>query len=255
MNSKESTSSTVSFPLPGTGYEQLRKVLKGYAKCGRNPVAPPDVEKYSGVSAEDVSRNGKFLVSLSILTEGRKKQLTALGRELAVAIANDNLIDEQRLWQPFLTANENLQSVFSQIEIQGALSKDDLVKRIAQIARLAIDPRTNTTINSLITLLEKQAILVLTDGKYHLNDTVTPSSPSTSSELPDLSNASKTVAPIPTRPQPISNAAAIIDKPKEPSIDIAPGIFINLQIHIASDTTEEKIKLIFSSMREYLFHK
>jgi len=61
-----------SFPLPGSSYKELIKIIQGYDQVGENAV-PADVASAVAVHETIVSGNNRFLVEIGIVQGGKKK--------------------------------------------------------------------------------------------------------------------------------------------------------------------------------------
>ena len=57
--------------LPGSSYEELCKIVKGYSHSGDN-ASLDDLAKLMGMNKSKISRNNKFLSEVSLIEGGQK---------------------------------------------------------------------------------------------------------------------------------------------------------------------------------------
>ncbi len=72
----------------GSSYRELIKIIQGYGRVGSDATLA-DVSKLTAVGETIVSANNKFLVAVSIVQGGKKKSITPIGAELAIALQHD----------------------------------------------------------------------------------------------------------------------------------------------------------------------
>ncbi|MCA9469615.1 MAG: hypothetical protein KC643_29795 [Nitrospira sp.] len=70
---------TKEFNLPGSSFEELQKILKGYSNASEN-ASLDTLSKLTGLHTTVISRNNKFLTDIGLIGGGMKKTATALGK-------------------------------------------------------------------------------------------------------------------------------------------------------------------------------
>ncbi|HJX92222.1 MAG TPA: hypothetical protein VJ372_17095, partial [Pyrinomonadaceae bacterium] len=93
------------FPLPGSSYKELIKIIQGYGTVGDN-VTPADVAKVVSVHETIVSKNNRFLGAIGIIQGGKKKTITSLGNELSRALHHDMQDEIVSKWRAVVEAND-----------------------------------------------------------------------------------------------------------------------------------------------------
>lgn len=119
-----------SFPLPGSSYKQLEKIITSYAEL-TGETGPAEVAQLAGTDSTNVSRNNKFLVETGIVEGKQKKQITGLGRELARAITFDRPEEQSEVWGKIIDSSEFLQKIVSAVRIRRGMDSPTLVNHIA----------------------------------------------------------------------------------------------------------------------------
>ena len=75
---------TTEFNLPGSSFEEVQKILKGYSHAPEQATLE-QLSKLIGLHATVISRNNKFLTDIALISGGMKKTTTELGKKLGRA--------------------------------------------------------------------------------------------------------------------------------------------------------------------------
>lgn len=70
------------FNLPGSSFEEVQKILKGYASAP-DQASLDSLSKLVGLHKTIISRNNKFLTDVGLISGGMKKTATDLGNSVA----------------------------------------------------------------------------------------------------------------------------------------------------------------------------
>lgn len=231
------------FKLPGSSYAEVAKIIRAYGLANDNAV-PKDVADRAGMDPTNVSRNNGFLVSLGILTPGKKKSLTSAGRSLAQAL--DYEIPEQIsvAWRALVSENEFFKKILSAVRIRGGMEVSSLRSHVAYTAGA---PKKSASMTGAGTVID-----VLTLAGYLTGDESGGSKVfATSREDQPLSSlpSKEQVAASPTETNPVSPPAAT--PPALPMIEHALGDAL-LQIQIRVDCKPAELSQLGDQLRALL---
>lgn len=148
-----------SFPLPGSSYKQIEKIVTSYAELN-GEAGPAEVAQLAGTDATNVSRNNKFLVATGIIEGGQKKRITTLGQELARAIRFDKTEEQSDVWGRIVDSNEFLQKIISAVRIRRGMDSPTLVNHIAFSAGGAKNAATMAGAGAVLDILIKGNALI-----------------------------------------------------------------------------------------------
>jgi hypothetical protein len=118
------------FPLPGSSYKELSKIIDAYATVG-GATAPGPVAQIAVVHETVVSRNNKFLVAAGLVEGGNKKSCTSLGAKLGRAIQHDQTDAISEGWRQVVDQTDFLQKTVSAIRIRKGMEESALASHIA----------------------------------------------------------------------------------------------------------------------------
>jgi hypothetical protein len=118
------------FPLPGSSYKELSKIIDAYATVA-GPTAPGPVAQMAVVHETVVSRNNKFLVAAGLVEGGNKKNCTALGTKLGRAIQHDQGEAISESWKQVVDQTDFFQKTVSAIRIRKGMEESALASHIA----------------------------------------------------------------------------------------------------------------------------
>lgn len=152
------------FPLPGSSYDQLVKIISAYANL-KDPSSPSDVSKLIGMHATIVSRNNRFLVAVGVLEAGKKKLLTAKGRDLALSLEHNIQQDIVRCWRDLVLANEFLSKLISAVRIRKGMELSTLQAHVAYSAGQPRKSQVMTGAGAVVDILTAAGLLQEEDGK------------------------------------------------------------------------------------------
>jgi hypothetical protein len=112
-----------------------------------------------------VSRNNGFLVSIGILSHGKKKSLTADGRALASALDFELPEQIESAWRSIALNNEFLRKIVSAVRIRGGMELSALRNHVAYTAGEPKEPRFLTGAGSVVDVLRAAGLLREENGK------------------------------------------------------------------------------------------
>ncbi|MGI9103494.1 MAG: hypothetical protein ACR2IF_13740 [Terriglobales bacterium] len=121
------------FPLPGSSYKELIKIIQGYASIS-DAASLEDVSKAIGMNPTIVSSNNRFLIAAGILNPGKKKQITPLGADLALALQHEMQDEISGKWRTIVDANEFFQKIVAAVRIRKGMDESTLDAHVAYSA-------------------------------------------------------------------------------------------------------------------------
>lgn len=239
--------------LPGSGYDQLSKILHAYALCGEKPATLDEVAAKAAMNATIVSRNNGFLVSLNLLTGGKAKTLTAAGKDLALALGHDLEEDAALAWRRAILDAPAAKPILDMLRVQKTVAVDALPARIAATLGQPDSAATKTGTNTLIEILRHAALIKEAEGKITLldastkpeekaqNSTTSPRSEAVSeTEVP--TPMEKSPSPQPLSPAPVNGLGSI-------------PIHVNIELHLPASAEQAVYDALFKSIREHLLNR
>jgi hypothetical protein len=146
------------FPLPGSSYKELIKIVQGYGQLGKEGV-PSDVAKIIGVHETIVSKNNRFLVAVGIVQGTKKKTITALGAELAGALQHDLKDEVSAKWRNVAEATDFLQKVVAAVRIRKGMDESSLESHVAYSAGQPKTPAVAAGAGAVVEILKVSGLL------------------------------------------------------------------------------------------------
>lgn len=146
------------FPLPGSSYKELIKIIQGYGRVGSD-ASLSDVSRLTAIGETVISGNNRFLVAVGIVQGGKKKSVTPLGTELANALEHE-LPDEVAVkWRGVVEANDFLQKVVAAVRIRKGMDESSLESHVAYSAGQPRTPAVTTGAGAVVEILKNAGLL------------------------------------------------------------------------------------------------
>jgi hypothetical protein len=146
------------FPLPGSSYKELIKIIQGYGRIGTE-ASLADVAKLTAINETGVSANNKFLVAIGVVKGGKKKAITPVGAELATALEH-SLPEEAALkWRAVVDATDFLQKVIAAVRIRKGMDESSLESHVAYSAGQPRTPGVATGARTVVDILTAAGLL------------------------------------------------------------------------------------------------
>lgn len=150
------------FPLPGSSYKELIKIIQGYGRVG-SEASLGDVAQLTAIGETIISGNNRFLLAVGIIQGGKKKSVTPLGAELSNALQHE-MADEIALkWRAVVEATDFLQKVIAAVRIRKGMDESSLEAHVAYSAGQPKTPAVGTGAGTVVEIL-KVAGLLKEDG-------------------------------------------------------------------------------------------
>lgn len=148
----------LGFSLPSSSYKELIKIIQGYGQVS-GETTPSDVARVIAIHETIVSANNKFLVAVGIVQGGKRKTMTSVGRDLALALEHDREDEISRLWRAIADSAEFLQKIVAAVRIRKGMDESSLEAHVAYSAGQPKTPRTLAGAGTIVQILRVAGLL------------------------------------------------------------------------------------------------
>lgn len=241
---------TTEFNLPGSSFEEVQKILKGYSHAPEH-ASLNQLSKLTGLHATVISRNNKFLSDIGLIAGGMKKTVTDLGKKLGRALDHKQGGDAQGYWKEAVQTNEKVAGLVTTVRIKGGMTETEFSSHVLYVSGQKNNAGNKTGSRCVVDVLLAANLLQEENGKL-----VVSSSP-----------AKETPTEIkPVVPAPVAPAASVSENgsgsgagaqirtlPVTPQTsNLTPQIAINIQLHLPETENAEVYEKLFKALRENL---
>lgn len=123
---------STEFNLPGSSFEEIQKILKGYSHAPEQATLD-QLSKLTGLHSTVISRNNKFLTDIGLVTGGMKKSATDLGKKLGRALDHKQIADAQGYWKEAVQTNEKVAGLITTVRIKGGMTESDFTAHVLYV--------------------------------------------------------------------------------------------------------------------------
>jgi hypothetical protein len=152
------------FNLPGSSYEEIHKIMKGYSHASEN-ASLDGMSKLTGLHHTAISRNNKFLSDIGLITGGMKKTATDLGKHLGRALDHNQTEDCRRYWKEAVQTNEKMSALVTTVRIKDGMSEKEFTDHILYVSGQKNNSGGKTGARCVVDVLLTAALLEERDGK------------------------------------------------------------------------------------------
>jgi hypothetical protein len=177
------------FPLPGSSYKELIKIIQGYGKFGKE-ASLGDISQLTAIGETVVSANNKFLVATGVIKGGKKKGITPIGGELANALEHNMVDDISQKWRALISNTDFLQKVVAAVRIRKGMDESSLESHVAYSAG---QPKTSwvaTGARTVVDILKTAGALKEEGGNLVATSPEPPTIPQTVQQSLSISDSS-----------------------------------------------------------------
>lgn len=160
------------FRLPKSSYEELVKIIKGYAQFD-GPEGLDGVSKQIAINKTIISANVGFLIDIGVLEGGRDKQCTPKGRSLAQALMHEMPEEIRRLWGTIVNESVFLSRIVAAVRIRQGMDESTISSHIAYSAGQPKNAGVMTGSRTIVDILRAAELLREQDGKLTAVNVVT----------------------------------------------------------------------------------
>jgi len=146
------------FPLPSSSYRELVKIIQGYERVGSD-ASLGDVAQLTAIGETIISGNNKFLIAVGIVQGGKKKSITPLGAELAIALQHEIQDEVAAKWRAVVEATDFLQKVIAAVRIRKGMDGSTLESHVAYSAGQPRTPGVATGARTVVDILTVAGLL------------------------------------------------------------------------------------------------
>jgi len=232
------------FNLPGSSFEEVQKILKGYSLAADNANLD-SLSKLTGLHPTIISRNNKFLSDIGLITGGMKKTTTALGKRLGRALDHNQLEDSRRYWKEAVQTNEKVSGLVTTVRIKGGMSEKDFSDHVLYVSGQKNNSGNRTGARCVVDVLVAGELLEEKDG---ILSVVSPSSEPEIVTMTTSSFSQKSERPAPTSQIPIATKASTQLTNQGSVLQVS----INIQLHLPETENAEVYEKLFKALREQL---
>jgi hypothetical protein len=170
--------SDAGFPLPSSSYRELIKIVQGYERVGTD-ASLADVAQLTAIGETIISGNNRFLIAVGIVQGGKKKSITPLGAELAIALQHELPDEIAAKWRAVVEANDFLQKVVASVRIRKGMDESSLESHVAYSAGQPKTPAVTTGAGTVVEILKNAGLLKEEGGNLVATAPEPPSIPET----------------------------------------------------------------------------
>lgn len=236
------------FNLPGSSFEEIQKILKGYSHAPE--LASLDqLSKLTGLHSTVISRNNKFLTDIGLIGSGIKKSATDLGKKLGRALEHKQEADAQNYWREAVQTNEKVSGLVTTVRIKGGMTEKDFSSHVLYVSGQKKNSGNKTGARCVVDVLLAAHLLKEEDGKLVVSSPPTKETPadlkpdvpaSTQPALAAPENGHDAVAPL----LPLAGIPQ--------TSNLIPQVAINIQLHLPETENAEVYEKLFKALREHL---
>lgn len=242
------------FNLPGSSFEEIQKILKGYSHAPEQ-ASLDQLSKLTGLHATIISRNNKFLADIGLIAGGMKKTATDLGKKLGRALDHKQDADAQGYWKEAVQTNEKVAGLVTTVRIKGGMTEADFSSHVLYVSGQKNTSGNKTGARCVVDVLLAANLLQEENGKLVVSSapaketpadlkpaTPTPVQPAAAAAESGNGNGGATGTPLPLPTLPVI----------PPTGTLTPQIAINIQLHLPETENAEVYEKLFKALREHL---
>ncbi len=234
------------FPLPGSSYEELTKIIQAYSHTTAGASLRDISSRTGGLHTTTISKNSRFLAALNIIEGGQKKVATALCKQLGHALEHHMPEEMATAWHAVIEPNEFMQQLLSAIRIRRGMDRSALQAHVAYSSGQSKSSATMTGAGTIVDILLASGVVVEANDKLVLANTAN----SQGSLQPHNSVAPPPAKQTTTPVAPITPSLAIHTQ------ELAGGIALSIQIQVQCtiddiDNLGDKIRNLIKSLEDH----
>jgi hypothetical protein len=251
---RKESSVTTEFNLPGSSFEEVKKILKGYSHAPEQ-ASLDQLSKLIGLHATVISRNNKFLSDIGLIAGGMKKTATELGKKLGRALDHKQSADAQGYWKEAVQTNEKVAGLVTTVRIKGGMTEADFSSHVLYVSGQKNNAGNKTGARCVVDLLLAANFLKEENGKLVVSSA--PSKETPTDLKPAASSPAQPPAAAPENGDGNGNGNGTgTPLPALPVIpqgsNLTPQIAINIQLHLPETESAEVYEKLFKALREHL---
>lgn len=245
------------FNLLGSSFGEIQKIVIGYYNVSSDQSSLGDLAKLTGIDRTVISRNNKFLADIGLITGGKKKSVTELGKKLGRALEHEQETDRRSYWREAVQSNPHISGLVTTVRIKGGMTEADFSSHILYVSDQKNNPGNKTGARCIVDVLLAANLLREENGKLVVSVALEHET------LPDIA---ATIAPATTVGAAVVNgngsaSSLAADRPGKAvppdflmTTGAVPQIAINIQLHLPETENGEVYEKLFRALRENLLN-
>lgn len=237
------------FNLPGSSFEEIQKILKGYSHAPEQ-ASLDQLSKLIGLHTTVVSRNNKFLTDIGLIAGGMKKSATELGKKLGRALDHKQEQDAQGYWKEAVQTNEKVAGLVTTVRIKSGMAEKDFSNHVLYVSGQKNTSANKTGARCVVDVLLAANLLREENGKLVVS---TPAK-DVHADIKPVAATSDALAAKESENTNGNGAGALI--PPLPGIPatsgLTPQIAINIQLHLPETENADVYEKLFKALRDNL---
>lgn len=240
---------TTEFNLPGSSFEEVKKILKGYYHASAN-ASLDQMSKLTKIHPTIISSNNKFLADIGLISGGKKKTATDLGKKLGRALDHKQEADAHGYWKEAVQTNEKVAGLVTTVRIKSGMTETEFSDHVLYVSGQKNTTGNKTGARCVVDVLTVANLLQEENGKL-----VVSSAPAKeiSADIKPVDITPEASAAKKQDSAPGSEAEAPLKLPAVPQTsNLMPQIAINIQLHLPETENAEVYEKLFKALREHL---
>ncbi|MYD61566.1 MAG: hypothetical protein F4W91_11025 [Gemmatimonadetes bacterium] len=197
-----------------------------------------------GINRYRISANHKFLAELGLISGGRKKSATTLGKNLGRALEHEQENDIRSLWQEAIRGNEEMSKLITAIRLQRGKSPEDLLSHILYVADQKNNTDNRARARTISNILMVSGLIEDQDGQLKVAEPIDKENEAP--EPPD--NSSEAVT------DETDDQEEPLDEEQTTAQLNIPTIAINIQLQIPETENADVYENLFKALRKHLLN-
>lgn len=240
------------FNLPGSSFEEIQKILKGYSHAPEQATLD-QLSKLTGLHATIISRNNKFLSDIGLIAGGMKKTATDLGKKLGRALDHKQNADAQGYWKEAVQTNEKVAGLVTTVRIKGGMTESDFSAHVLYVSGQKNNSGNKTGARCVVDVLLAANLIQEENGKLVVSSAPVKETPA--DLKPDTQAATQPTAVANGNSNGGGTGIPLQPLPAIPQIgSLTPQIAINIQLHLPETENAEVYEKLFKALREHLLN-
>lgn len=244
------------FNLPGSSFAGIQKIIQGYA-IAPDQTSLDGLAKLTAMDRTVISRNNKFLIDIGLITAGKKKSATELGKKLGRALEYKQDADAQSYWKEAVQTNQQVSGLVTTIRIKGGMAETEFFKHVSYVSDQKKTSGNSTGVRCVVEVLLAAGLLQEENGK--LSVSVAPEQETPPDIAATVASATSVGAAVVNGNGSASSLAA--DRPGKAvppdflmTTGAVPQIAINIQLQLPETENGEVYEKLFRALRENLLN-
>lgn len=235
------------FNLPGSSYEEVKKILKGYSNAA-DQSSLDQLSKLTGINGTIISRNNKFLTDIGLISGGKKKSATELGNKLGRALEHKQDTDIQNYWKEAVQTNEKVAGLITTVRIKDGMTESDFSAHVLYVSGQNNNAGNKTGARCVVDVLLAAKLLQEEDGKLVVSAAPAKETPA---DMKPVTLATDTLVVAEPENRNGNGAGTQLSK-LSVTANLTPQIVINIQLQLPETDNAEVYVNLFKALRDNL---